>query len=132
MCDDHDEAADTSHGGGLRRRDVLAAGLLVPLGVILPAHAGASRAVARSAGVVRTALHVHSSFSEGAGVAKKLTVSAVFAGMHSQVDTLVQLGADLCFFTDHDHIFALESGGISPRSGGPGEGVGSRAWRHST
>ena len=32
---------------------------------------------------------------------------AVFASMHSQVDTLVQLGADLCFFTDHDHIIAL-------------------------
>lgn len=132
MCDDHDEAADTSHGGGLRRRDVLAAGLLVPLGVILPAHAEASRAVARSAGVVRTALHVHSSFSEGAGVAKKLTGSAVFASMHSQVDTLVQLGADLCFFTDHDHIIALESGGMSPQSFRAVEDLRSPAWTYST
>ena len=42
------------------------------------------------------------------------------------------LGADLCFFTDHDHIIALESGGMSPQSFRAVEDLRSPAWTYST
>ncbi len=120
MCDvDHESSRDARAGAAPRRRDLLAAALLAPIGIVLPgqgrAVAGsAGAAPARTAGVVRNALHVHSSFSEGSGVLRKLNGSAAFASMHGQVDLLQSLGADLCFFTDHDHVINLESGGLAP------------------
>jgi hypothetical protein len=120
MCElDHESPSDAIVEAGPRRRDLLAAALLSPLGIMLPGQgralsAPARAAQARTAGVVRTALHVHSSFSEGSGVLRKLNGSAAFASMHGQVDVLQSLGADLCFFTDHDHIVNLEGGGLTP------------------
>ena len=122
MCDDHDEAADASHGGvyggGMSSRPGF---WFLSVSSSRPTPGVTGRRTQRWRGSGPPCMCIRPSPKAQASP-RKLTGSAVFASMHSQVDTLVQLGADLCFFTDHDHIIALESGGMTPRlprRGGP-------------
>lgn len=106
-----DQRAGT--GRGATRRDVLAgmAGLpLVPLLPELGSRVGSS--VEATGGVVRSALHVHTSFSEGGNTLANLASTSTLASMESQVATLAALGADLCFFTDHDFRMAGDNFGM--------------------
>lgn len=109
------EAAEAEDGAGrpMPRRGVLAGMAALPIFAMLPqAAARASEVQASTGGVVRSALHVHTSFSEGSSGLKKLASRTTVASMESQVATLAALGADLCFFTDHDHRMAGDDGGI--------------------
>jgi hypothetical protein len=91
-------------GAAVPRRRVLAGLAGLPVLALLPGATSALGAVAAStAGVVRSALHVHASFSEGNSGLKNLASKTTLASMESQVATLAALGVDLCFFTDHDH-----------------------------
>jgi hypothetical protein len=87
---------------GLPRRGVLAGMASLPIFAMLP-QSGSRVSGAAAAGVVRSALHVHTSFSEGSSGLKNLASTTTLASMESQVAALAALGADLCFFTDHDH-----------------------------
>ena len=94
---------DPNRGGeGLPRRDVLVGAASLPILALLP-QSGSRVSGAAAAGVVRAALHVHSSFSEGSSGLKNLASTTTLASMESQVASLAALGVDLCFFTDHDH-----------------------------
>lgn len=86
----------------LPRRRVLAGLAGLPVFALMPESVTSLRSSA-AAGVVRSALHVHSSFSEGSSGLKNLASKTTLASMESQVAALAALGADLCFFTDHDH-----------------------------
>ncbi|EBM0725586.1 hypothetical protein XE97_24810, partial [Salmonella enterica subsp. enterica serovar Senftenberg] len=91
-------------GAAVPRRGVLAGMASLPVLALLPgATSVAGAAAAGTAGVVRSALHVHASFSEGNSGLKNLASKSSLASMESQVATLAALGVDLCFFTDHDH-----------------------------
>ncbi len=100
----------------MRRREVLAMLGLAPLTVLAPQAAAANaRSTQLTAGVVRSALHVHTSFSEGASSLSSLaSTRSTLASMESQVDALATVGADLCFFTDHDHLLWSDTPGLSP------------------
>ncbi len=63
-------------------------------------------------GIVRSAFHVHSSFSEGAQpMTQFVDANKTQASMHSHAECLSRLGFDLCMFTDHDHRMAAEHPG---------------------
>lgn len=103
---------------GLTRR-----GLLIAAGV-MPLAAGGFTDLAAMAGtnpgprpgVVRSALHVHSSFSEGAQpMTQFVDALKTLASMQSHAEWLSRLGFDLCMFTDHDHRMAAEDPGQVPR-----------------
>jgi hypothetical protein len=101
----------------MRRREVLAMLGLAPLSVLVPqaAVAANARSTQLTSGVVRSALHVHTSFSEGSSGLSSLTSRhATLASMESQVAALAAVGADLCFFTDHDHLMWSDKPGLAP------------------
>lgn len=100
------------------RRSVLAGGAL---GLIPGTFAGdlgelgrITRPGARPGGIVRTATHVHTSFSEGEGGRVTVGGHSTAASMEGQAAAHAVLGVDLLFFTDHDHRFNAEGWGMRP------------------
>ena len=109
------QVADVANAGGstLSRRGVLAGMASLPVFALLPESGSRLSAAASTAGVVRSALHVHASFSEGSSGLKNLASKTTLASMESQVASLAALGVDLCFFTDHDHRMAGHNVGMT-------------------
>ncbi len=104
------------------RRQVLSALALAPVAALVPYAIGdrdaavATRLGRASGGVVRSALHVHTSFSEGSDALSGLHSRSTMASAESQVDTMSQLGIDLVYFTDHDHLMNGQGSGRIPRT----------------
>lgn len=108
---------DPSRLNAVRRRKVLELLGLTSLGFLTApaAIAAPDRFKKVTGGVVRSALHIHSSFSEGRTSLSSLkSGSSTVASMESQVAVLAAVGADLCFFTDHDHLMGFEKPGRNP------------------
>lgn len=102
----------------LSRRVAIAAAAVTPLfaGALTATSARAAgdpaSVVPPDAGIVRAALHVHASFSEGNGGLRAFNENKQTQGsMESHIDTLGKLGFDLVMFTDHDHRMAGRFGG---------------------
>lgn len=102
------------HPRGISRRQVLAGLAGAPIMALLPQLATGLTSARAASGVVRSALHVHTSFSEGSSGITGLASKATLASMESHIDALAALGFDLCFFTDHDHRMAGEGTGMRP------------------
>lgn len=99
---------------GVTRRELLLAAGIMPLAAggftDLSSLAGTDRT--SRPGIVRSAFHVHSSFSEGAQpMTQFVDANKTQASMHSHAECLSRLGFDLCMFTDHDHRMAAEHPG---------------------
>ena len=96
--------------GSPSRRELLAYAGLSPLlatGFTRFETPGEIPRLERPDSVVRAALHVHSSFSEGAGALKAFgTPGQESASMESHAYSLSTMGFDLCMYTDHDHRMA--------------------------
>ena len=73
-----------------------------------------TRPAARPGGIVRTATHVHTSFSEGEGGRVTVGGHSTAGSMEGQAAAHAALGVDLLFFTDHDHRFNAEGWGMRP------------------
>ncbi len=92
-------AEPDGHGAGalsISRRDVLRAAGVLGAGLVVPAPLwlrprAAGAAPAAGAGVLRLAMHVHGSWSEGAG------------SWEAQCAEAIANGIDVLYLTDHDH-----------------------------
>lgn len=96
-----------------------------------PATGGRMLRTGPTAGVVRAAMHVHSSFSEGSGGFISYASQSSLASMESHADSLTGLGFDLCFYTDHDHRIAAENYGMSPQAYPGREDFTARTWTYT-
>lgn len=124
--EDHDEHR------GITRRGILSAAGIAPL-IVGTVPGIAQAGTVTPPGVQRSALHVHSSFSEGSG---GLTAygdpNKTQASMQSHADSLTRLGYDLVMFTDHDHRMAGENPGATPVKYPSGENFAKPGWAYST
>lgn len=116
---------------GIARRDVLLAAGIMPLAAPAFTRVRAQSPYAPPSEVVRSALHIHSSFSEGAGGMTSWGQGKVMASMESHADSLRRLGFDLCMYTDHDHRMAGENYGQVPTPYPRREDLTAPTWAYS-
>lgn len=114
----------------ISRRQALAGLAGAPVMVLLPQLAFGLSSANAAAGVVRSALHVHTSFSEGSNAITGLASKATLASMESHIDALAALGFDLCFFTDHDHRMAGDNFGMRAAKYPGTENLAAPHWRY--
>ena len=136
-------AATTGHGDGgagepSRRHAFALAGLGVlasDLALDGGAPSGHSLGVptrASAGGVVRTATHIHSSFSEGASGQMTTTSPHMSGSMEAQAAVLASMGVDLLFYTDHDHRMAAEVAALRPTPFATTEDFAAPQWTYRT
>lgn len=143
-CGHAGEVQHEEHRGVSRRGMLLTAGVgALTVGMARPGHAAASdigsaskaleKVYPRSlSGVQRSALHIHSSFSEGSGgLAKYGDPNKTQASMESHADSLDTLGYDLVMYTDHDHRMAAEEPGIARKPFPSVENFSRPQWQYS-
>lgn len=130
-CCGHGQEIHDEHAG-ITRRSVLAAAGIAPL--IVGAVPGIAQAgTVTPSGVQRSALHVHSSFSEGSGgLVAYGDPNKTQASMQSHADSLDRLGYDLVMFTDHDHRMAGENPGVTHPRYPSGENFLKTGWAYTT
>lgn len=101
---------------GFNRRSLLVAAGVSPFAAAGFTSLAPAPAFASPSGVVRAALHIHSSFGEGAGGLRTWDApNQTLASMESHTHVLRQLGFDMCMFTDHDHRMAAEVPGSNAK-----------------